>query len=169
MMEDFNYMKNVKAIFLDMDGTILHKDNRVDKETTEIIQTLRNHGYKVFLATGRAHDEIHYLVPENFKVAGSISSNGTNGVVHHETMFKHTLTFDTANEIVKRAKAQAVYYVVCPCDGNRTILNGDQAWAEAMFNLSTPPENVGYSEWTSSRAPIVDKVSFKTSIPVTSF
>ncbi|MDN8820407.1 HAD hydrolase family protein, partial [Staphylococcus aureus] len=55
-------MENVKAIFLDMDGTILHKNNRVDNETTEIIQTLRNHGYKVFLATGRAHDEIHYLV-----------------------------------------------------------------------------------------------------------
>lgn len=162
-------MKNVKAIFLDMDGTILHKDNRVDNETTEVIQTLRNHGYKVFLATGRAHDEIHYLVPENFKVDGIISSNGTNGVVHNETIFKHSLTFDTVNEIVKRAKAQAIYYEVFPFDGNRIILNEDQAWAKAMFKQSTPPENVGYSEWTSRRESIVEKVSWKASIPNTSF
>src|SRR5699024_6290375 len=122
------------------------------------IQTLRNHGYKVFLATGRAHDEIHYLVPKDFKVDGIISSNGTNGVVHNETIFKHSLTFDTVNEIVKRAKAQAIYYEVFPFDGNRIILNEDQTWAEVMFKQSTPPENVGYGGGTSGREFFVKKV-----------
>src|SRR5699024_11945074 len=69
--------------------TILHKDNQVDTETSEVIKKLRNLGYKVFLATGRAHDEIRYLVPENFEVDGIISSNGTLGVVKEETIFKH--------------------------------------------------------------------------------
>src|SRR5699024_12199897 len=82
----------------------------------------------------------HYLVPKDFKVDGIISSNGTNGVVHNETIFKHSLTFDTVNEIVKRAKAQAIYYEVFPFDGNRIMLNEDQTWAEAMFKQSTPPE-----------------------------
>ena len=123
----------------------------------------------MFLATGRAHDEIHYLIPKDFKVDGIISSNGTNGVVHNETIFKHSLTFDTVNEIVKRAKAQAIYYEVFPFDGNRIILNEDQTWAEAMFKQSTPPENVGYSEWISRRESIVEKVSWEPIIPDTSF
>ena len=88
-MEDYIKMDNVKAIFLDMDGTILHKDNRVDLETTEVIQQLRDKGYKVFLATGRAHNEIHYLVPESFAVDGIISSNGTLGMVKDSVLFKH--------------------------------------------------------------------------------
>ena len=35
-------MDNVKAIFLDMDGTILHKNNRVDSETADVIAQLRS-------------------------------------------------------------------------------------------------------------------------------
>lgn len=70
-------MDDVKAIFLDMDGTLLHENNQVSLYTKEIIDQLRTNGYKVFLATGRSHDEIHFLVPEHFEVDGIISSNGT--------------------------------------------------------------------------------------------
>ena len=81
-------MDNVQAIFLDIDGTILHSDNRVSEDTTQIIRELREQGYKVFLATGRSHDEIHYLVSEDFSVDGIISSNGTQGKVQDETIFQ---------------------------------------------------------------------------------
>ena len=56
-------MKNVKAIFLDMDGTILHENNKASSYTKEVIDELRDKGYKVFLATGRSYSEIHQLVP----------------------------------------------------------------------------------------------------------
>src|SRR5699024_4394282 len=117
----------------------------------------------------RAHDEIHYLVPKDFKVDGIISSNGTNGVVHNETIFKHSLTFDTVNEIVKRAKAQAIYYEVFHFDGNRIILNEDQTWAEAMLKQLSTTKNVVYSELTSLKESIVEKVSWEPIIPDTSF
>ena len=65
-------MKNVKAIFLDMDGTILHENNKASSYTKEVIDELRDKGYKVFLATGRSYSEIHQLVPEGFKVDGII-------------------------------------------------------------------------------------------------
>lgn len=52
-------MQNVKAIFLDMDGTILRSNNRASEETAQILNQLREEGYKVFLATGRAYEEIH--------------------------------------------------------------------------------------------------------------
>ena len=139
-------MKNVKAIFLDMDGTILHKDNQVNLETTEVIHQLRENGYKVFLATGRAHNEIHYLVPSSFEVDGIISSNGTLGMINDEALFTHSLSFTTVNDIVKRAQQQEIYYEVFPFEGNRIVLKEDQSWATALFDAETPPGNVGVSE-----------------------
>lgn len=43
-------MDDVKAIFLDMDGTLLHENNQVSLYTKEVIDQLRTQGYKVFLA-----------------------------------------------------------------------------------------------------------------------
>lgn len=162
-------MKNVKAIFLDMDGTILHKDNQVDMETTAVIHQLRANGYKVFLATGRAHNEIHHLVPSSFEVDGIISSNGTLGMINEEKLFTHSLSFTTVNDIVKRAQQQEIYYEVFPFEGNRIVLKEDQSWAIALFKAETPPGNVGVSEWTSRKASLKDKVDWATTIPETKF
>ncbi|WP_436864010.1 HAD family hydrolase [Staphylococcus shinii] len=162
-------MKNVKAIFLDMDGTILHKDNQVDMETTQVIQQLRTKGYKIFLATGRAHNEIHYLVPASFEVDGIISSNGTLGMINDETLFTHSLSFNTVKDIVKRAQQQEIYYEVFPFEGNRIVLEEDQSWATALFEAETPPGNVGVSEWTSRKASLKDKVNWASEIPDTTF
>lgn len=162
-------MDNVKAIFLDMDGTILHKDNQVDTETSEVIKKLRNLGYKVFLATGRAHDEIRYLVPENFEVDGIISSNGTLGVVKEETIFKHSLSITTVKEVIKRAKEESIYYEIFPFGRNRVVLKEDEAWAKSLFKSATPPGNVGESEWASRRESLIDKVDWEDYIPETSF
>ncbi|PTI44928.1 Cof-type HAD-IIB family hydrolase [Staphylococcus xylosus] len=162
-------MKNVKAIFLDMDGTILHKDNQVDMETTAVIHQLRANGYKVFLATGRAHNEINHLVPSSFEVDGIISSNGTLGMINEEKLFTHSLSFTTVNDIVKRAQQQEIYYEVFPFEGNRIVLKEDQSWAIALFKAETPPGNVGVSEWTSRKASLKDKVDWATTIPETTF
>ncbi|PHK49067.1 HAD family hydrolase [Staphylococcus edaphicus] len=162
-------MNKVKAIFLDMDGTILHKDNRVDLETTEVIQQLREKGFKVFLATGRAHNEIHYLVPKTFAVDGIISSNGTLGMVENSVIFQHSLSYHTVIDIVKRAQQQEIYYEVFPFDSNRIVLQEDQEWAKALFKSETPPDEVGVSEWSSRKSSLIDKVDWKTSIPDKAF
>lgn len=70
-----------KAIFLDMDGTILNHQNKVRIQTKEIIDALRNQGIYVILATGRDADEIERLVPKGFQVDGLITSNGATGYV----------------------------------------------------------------------------------------
>ena len=80
-----------KAIFLDMDGTILNRANKVSIQTKEIIDELRKQGIFVFIATGRAFDEIEELVPEGFQVDGFITSNGMAGYVER-TMF-HSIRF----------------------------------------------------------------------------
>lgn len=162
-------MDNIEAIFLDMDGTLLHKDNKVDLETTKVIQQVRGHGYKVFLATGRAHDEIRNLIPSTFEVDGIISSNGTLGKVNDETIFKHSLDFNTVDKIVARAQEQNIYYEVFPFDQNRIILEKDKEWTTELFENDTPPGDVSESEWASRRESISEKVDWVSRIPDTHF
>ena len=153
-------MDNVQAIFLDMDGTILHSDNRVSEDTTQIIRELREKDYKVFLATGRSHDEIHYLVSEDFSVDGIISSNGTQGKVQDETIFQHGMTLAQVQDIVKLAQNNHIYYEVFPYDGQRRILTEDREWIEAMVAEEEPVGGVSVSEWHSRKDALKDKVEW---------
>ena len=153
-------MDNVQAIFLDMDGTILHSDNRVSEDTTQIIRELREKDYKVFLATGRSHDEIHYLVSEDFSVDGIISSNGTQGKVQDETIFQHGMTLAQVQDIVKLAQNNHIYYEVFPYDGQRRILTEDREWIEAMVAEEEPIGGVSVSEWHSRKDALKDKVEW---------
>ncbi len=153
-------MDSVQAIFLDMDGTILHSDNRVSEDTTQIIRELREQGYKVFLATGRSHDEIHYLVSEDFSVDGIISSNGTQGKVQDETIFQHGMTLAQVQDIVKLAQNNHIYYEVFPYDGQRRILTEDREWIEAMVAEEEPIGGVSVSEWHSRKDALKDKVEW---------
>jgi Cof subfamily protein (haloacid dehalogenase superfamily) len=47
---------NVRAIFIDMDGTLLKASNIISRRNLEAIYRLMNQGVKVFLATGRHYE-----------------------------------------------------------------------------------------------------------------
>ncbi|MFL6557685.1 MAG: HAD family hydrolase [Bacillus sp. (in: firmicutes)] len=47
---------NVRAIFIDMDGTLLKASNNISHRNMEAIYSLMNQGVKVFLATGRHYE-----------------------------------------------------------------------------------------------------------------
>lgn len=72
-------MRKPKAIFLDMDGTMLNNYNRVTDNTKSVIDKLRESGIYVFIVTGRGKNEIFQTAPDGFEVDGVISSNGMIG------------------------------------------------------------------------------------------
>ncbi|MCM3569814.1 HAD family hydrolase [Neobacillus mesonae] len=47
---------NVRAVFIDMDGTLLKASNTISRRNMEAIYKLMNQGVKVFLATGRHYE-----------------------------------------------------------------------------------------------------------------
>jgi Cof subfamily protein (haloacid dehalogenase superfamily) len=47
---------NIRAIFIDMDGTLLKSSNYISRRNMEAIKMLINQGVKVFLATGRHYE-----------------------------------------------------------------------------------------------------------------
>ena len=152
-----------KAIFLDMDGTILNHYNKVSESTKQIIDELRDNGIYVFIATGRAADEISELVPDGFQVDGIISSNGMAGYVENKAIFEHSLDLELVEKIIEKARAQKVYYELFPYGRNRIALKQDRLFMEEEIR-SPQPEGVGLNEWLSRQEAIKEAIDWKSQI-----
>lgn len=157
-------MKEVKAIFLDMDGTILHENNRASAETARVIRKLRASGYRVFLATGRAYEEIYLLIPKDLEFDGIISSNGTLGHIGNRVLFEHELSESVVNTIVQSAQKEGIYYEVFPFKAPRFALTEDQAWMLALVQ-GEKPQQVAESEWLSRHEAIKGKLTWRQHVP----
>ena len=48
------YNKKRKAIFFDIDGTLLASGEGIHESVREALKKVRNHGHQIFIATGRA-------------------------------------------------------------------------------------------------------------------
>lgn len=157
-----------KAIFLDMDGTILNHQNKVTLRTKEIIDELRDKGFHVFIATGRAFEEIEGMVPPGFQVDGVVASNGMVGYVGKEIVFKHTLPFELVETVIRKAREHKVYYELFPYGTPRITLKQDQAYM--LDEIRDPkPESVGINEWLSHKKAIKDEIAWKEHIEGSEF
>ncbi|MDQ0242939.1 Cof subfamily protein (haloacid dehalogenase superfamily) [Bacillus fengqiuensis] len=152
-----------KAIFLDMDGTILDHYNKVSIHTKEIIDELRSQGIFVFIATGRAVDEIEELVPPGFQVDGFITSNGMAGYVGKEVVFKHSLSLELVETIIEQARRNKVYYELFPYGTSRVTLKQDKPYVEDEIR-DPKPDSVGINEWLSRKQAIKEEIAWKDNI-----
>ncbi|MFZ7946696.1 MULTISPECIES: HAD family hydrolase [Bacillaceae] len=152
-----------KAIFLDMDGTILNHQNKVSIHTKEIIDDLRKQGFFIFIATGRAFGEVEGLVPPGFQVDGIVTSNGMAGYVTDEVVFKHTLSLELVEMVIQKAREHKVYYELFPYGSARITLKQDQAYVVAEIR-DPKPETVGMNEWLSRKQAIKEDIAWKDHI-----
>lgn len=156
-------LQKPKAIFLDMDGTILNHQNQVSVKTKEIIDDLRKDGLFVFIATGRSFDEIESVVPEGFEVDGYVTSNGMAGYIGKEPVFQHTLPLELVETIIKKARENKVYYELFPYGDSRMTLSQDKEYV--IHEIREPkPESVGINEWLSRKEAISGKIAWKDTI-----
>ncbi|QHA36459.1 Cof-type HAD-IIB family hydrolase [Rossellomorea marisflavi] len=148
-----------KTIFLDMDGTILSSQNKVSVQTKETIDALRAQGIFVFIATGRAYDEIEAMLPEGFKVDGFITSNGMAGYVDDKPVFEHSLSLDLVEHVIAQARKHEIYYEVFPYGAPRITLKQDQAYV--LKEVADPkPDGVEENEWLSRKKAVNEEISF---------
>lgn len=161
-------LKKPKAIFLDMDGTILNHQNRVSMNTKNIIDDLRNQGILVFIVTGRSVEEVGGLVPEGFQVDGVVSSNGMAGCVGEEVVFKHSLPLELVETIIEKARENKVYYELFPYGTARMTLLQDKTYV--VDEIREPkPDSVGINEWLSRKKAISEEIAWKEEIEGTEF
>ncbi|WP_100012913.1 HAD family hydrolase [Lentibacillus sediminis] len=107
---------SIRALFIDMDGTLLTSSNEVSQRNVEAINRLINQGVKVFLATGRQYEitaPYHHLLglkaPMICLNGASIYDGFTGRVVQmtpvvlDETHFHQVMNENSCNVIVHTA------------------------------------------------------------------
>lgn len=87
----------MKAIFFDIDGTLLSfRTHQVCEATEMALHQLREKGIKLFVATGRAPSELAYLGEVlNFEFDGYISMNGQYCFTRDEVIHEKIISKDS--------------------------------------------------------------------------
>ncbi|MCU6747881.1 Cof-type HAD-IIB family hydrolase [Faecalicatena acetigenes] len=98
---------NIKAVFFDVDGTLIsHKDGGVPESTKEALRLLKKRGIKVVVATGRHTIELEALPVRDLEFDGYVVLNGQlcldgeGNTIYDEPICKEGA--DTILEIFKR-------------------------------------------------------------------
>lgn len=107
---------NVRAVFIDMDGTLLKASNIISRRNKEAIDKLITQGIQVFLATGRHyevtapyHKEIGLRTPMICLNGASIHEAETGRALHKKTVtlnedrFHHLTADQSCNVIIHTA------------------------------------------------------------------
>lgn len=151
---------NIKAIILDMDGTMLNEESKVSEELHQYLRCLRQNGLKVFIATGRTLLEIENVVPEGFKVDGFVTSNGMAAFIEEEQLFQHSLEPTLVEQLIRKARKRNLYYEIHPAVGNRYVLKDDQEMILHMIK-GERPLSVEENEWLSRKAAVEEHINWK--------
>ena len=101
----------IKAVFSDLDGTLLNENGTVSEETKEMIEKLKKAGIKFFIATGRSflamkrfYDQLE-LDTEIVNYNGAVIHN-SDGTKIHEL----TLNDSIARELIDYGRKNNLYY-----------------------------------------------------------
>ncbi|MCF3944432.1 HAD family hydrolase [Oceanobacillus alkalisoli] len=92
-----------KAVFLDIDGTILMPDHTYSSSTVEAIKQLQAKNIHTFIATGRPLHEIKGLT-KALNITNLIGYNGAYGIVQGEKIVNEPFAAETVERFRKTAE-----------------------------------------------------------------
>lgn len=105
-------MTNQQILFLDIDGTILTPDDRIEDSTKEAVKQVQKRGLEVFLATGRPLHEI-MDIGEELKIESFIGYNGAYAIHQGKDILIEPMDasiIESFFEIMKGKNHEAVLY-----------------------------------------------------------
>lgn len=129
----------VKAIFFDIDGTLVSFDtHRVPSSTWEALDKLRAKGIKLFIASGRHKRSINNL--GDWQADGYVTLNGGMCWVGDELIYKHPIAESDVHALIDHLKTDESFPCVFVQDHDSPInmLNGDTHEIFTMLNYPVP-------------------------------
>ncbi|WP_160721003.1 Cof-type HAD-IIB family hydrolase [Bacillus sp. USDA818B3_A] len=90
-------MTKYEVLFLDIDGTLVTPDNKIQESTKSAVAQVQAKGIEVFLATGRPLHEIHDLASQ-LNIRSFIGYNGAYAIYKGKDIFQEPIE----KSIVKR-------------------------------------------------------------------
>ncbi len=103
-----------KAVFLDIDGTILNCNDGIISITpavTEALNKLKAEGHYVFIATGRPFAFLGKDIL-NYGFSGFILNNGSNVIVHNRTIYKECMNKNFVRECIEMFEKNHIQYIL---------------------------------------------------------
>lgn len=109
-MNDMKY----KLLALDMDGTLLNSESRLEKENVEAIKKCLDKGVKVVLASGREFNAIKKYI-DRLNITGELAT--INGAVivkaeNKQIIKMHTVDKNMYKEIISKLREENINYIV---------------------------------------------------------
>lgn len=141
---EFYILESRKLLAFDIDGTILDSNKRPLASTIEALQTLRDAGHFVTLATGRsrylAETVIRELDFENY-----ILCNGSAAFLNHQQVFKETLASDSLQQLIEFCQELKIDTSLIHLDSSKRLSSFDmEKMEEAMTSFGSHASELGY-------------------------
>lgn len=121
-----------KAVVSDLDGTLLNSKNNISKESIEVIKNLMEKGIKFFIATGRHHLDVEYIMSKDNLKTGIITSNGAIVIDENKNeLIRHEIKGEIARELFSKIDFRDSYVNVYKND----IWYINKEWEEAKLYI----------------------------------
>lgn len=133
----------IKAIFFDIDGTLLSKKNpRITKDLKETLDKVRNQGILLFVATGRHSSEIQDLkLNEDYHFDAYLTLNGCYCYNEQEIIYQQAINKQDVQSVVNLLKQTNIACMFVE-DKQMYINKVNQRVKEAQAAIHTPVPDI---------------------------
>jgi len=108
----------IKAIAIDMDGTLLNKSQKVSKENKEAIERAQACGIEVIIATGRTYQEASFALDETNLECPVIGVNGAVILTKSgEITASNTMDKQDVKKVVDFLEQKHIYFEIYTSEG----------------------------------------------------
>lgn len=92
MCKDMNTSKKIKALFFDIDGTLVSFDtHKIPQTTVDALEQAKKNGVEVYISTGRPPMIINNLGQIEHLIDGYITTNGARCFVGDKVVSQHAI------------------------------------------------------------------------------
>ena len=105
-------LKNIRLVGVDLDGTLLTDDKKIDSETRLAIKRAKQHGVEVVPVTGRPTSGLNKQVLAVDEFTYAITNNGANieNLKEHRSIYKRQITNENAVKVIEAVKPEGLIY-----------------------------------------------------------
>ena len=108
-----------KLVGIDLDGTLLNNQHKVDRDTIEVIRECKNKGVKIVLATGRLYrsirEYVHLLELENEQI--TLNGAATINSADHSVFSEKLLPVDYYRQVIRNGRKRGIPVMVFDSTG----------------------------------------------------
>lgn len=123
----------MKAIALDMDGTILNDRGEYSPRLVDVLNKLHDKGILTFIATGRTKSGILRVTPESVPLAGFVAASGMSIYNREGNDYKRIVSYQfdrpVVEEVLNAAREREIFYQTYTAEESARTLNRDKEYA----------------------------------------